>query len=157
MSTKLPVQDKALSLLAKCDRTEHQIRASLARSSYEDGEIGEAIDFLMEYGYINDASYAEKYLRILIAKGRGKRRVRDEMRRHGLSSEVIADALEQGYSEETEKELALNAAAKVISALPEGTPRRDIVRRVSQKLTTQGYEYDSISWAIDRALRRARD
>jgi regulatory protein len=157
MTTKLPVQDKALSLLAKCDRTEYQIRRSLARSGYEDGEIDAAIDFLTEYGYINDASYAEKYLRILIAKGRGRRRAADEMRRHGLRNEIIHEAIMSGYPSETEKELALGTAEKAVSALPADTPRRDALRRVSQKLTTQGYDFDTVSWAIDRAMNGRND
>jgi regulatory protein len=150
---KLPVRDKAFFLLERSDRTEKQMRDSLARYDYTQEEIDDTTDFLIEFNYINDAAYAEKYLQLLIAKGRGRRRVSDEMFRKGLSREIIDEALLDGYTEETEKDLALAAAEKIKSTLPDDMTSREKASRISQKLKTRGFGYDIIAWAIDRALK----
>ncbi|MDR2610447.1 MAG: RecX family transcriptional regulator, partial [Clostridiales Family XIII bacterium] len=144
-----PVRDKALSLLAKHDRTEQQMRESLARSGYGEEEVQGTIDFLKEYGYIDDEAYAGKYLRELIRKGRGRWRIRGDMLRHGLESEVVEETLRNGYPREEELALARAAAGKAARSLPEGTPPHERARRVSQKLSAQGFDYDVISNAID--------
>jgi regulatory protein len=150
--TKPPVRDKALLLLAKSDRTEKQIRDSLAHAAYTPEEIDDTIDFLIEFNYINDADYAEKYLKLLIAKGRGRYRIVEEMYRKGLSREIIDSAISDGYPDETEKELALTLAEKVKSALPEDMAPREKASRISQKLKTRGFGYDVITWAMDRII-----
>jgi regulatory protein len=150
--TKPLARDKALLLLAKSDRTEKQMRDSLARLGYTQAETDDTIDFLIEFNYINDADYAEKYLKLLIAKGRGRCRVTEEMYSKGLSREIIDRTISDGYSEETEKELALAVAKMVKSALPEDMAPREKAPRISQKLKTRGFGYDVIAWALDSVI-----
>jgi regulatory protein len=150
--SKPPVRDKALSLLAKSDRTEKQIRDSLARSGYKAEEIDDAIDFLIDYGYVDDTAYAKKYLEVLIARGRGRRRAAEEMHRHGLSRAIVDEALDSYYSVEAERELALAHAQKVRAALADDIPRYEAAARISRRLQAQGFGYDIISWATDRAF-----
>jgi regulatory protein len=147
---KQPAHEKALSLLAKRDLTEAQIRQSLGRAGYRDEDKDNAIDFLKEYGYVNDAAYAEKYLRELIRKGRGRRLVIGYMLRRGIAREIIDEAMGEGYTADVEYELALTLTEKVALSLPEDTPQRERARRVSQKLAAQGFGYDVISDIMDR-------
>jgi regulatory protein len=140
--------DKALSILSRRMRTEYQITLALSKAGYDEDETQEAVARLKELGYLDDRAYAERFLEILIEKKRGRRRVRDEMRRHGLDSALVDETISAGFPEEVERENATALAEKALANLPDGADRRLVVRRVSLKLTSQGYGFDLIDRII---------
>ncbi|MDR0852345.1 MAG: recombination regulator RecX [Clostridiales Family XIII bacterium] len=154
---KISAQEKALCLLEKQSRTAYQIRLSLSKAGYDAQEIDEALEFLVDVGYIDDAAYAKRYLEILIEKGRGRRRAADEMRRHGLAAELVRFTIEDGYPAETERENAMIIATKATSEMRDDVPKTQIARRISLKLTGQGYNFDVINSVIDEIIRRRGD
>jgi regulatory protein len=149
---KKSARAKALSLLERRDRTEYQVRLLLTKAGYASEEIEDAVAFLGSLGYVDDAVYAERYLRALIEKGRGRRRIVDEMRRRGLSGDLIAEVLREGFPEELELKNAVTLAQKVVGTLPENTDKRIRERKVFLKLTGQGYNFDVINMAMNRVI-----
>lgn len=148
---KVDAFDKALSILARRMRTEYQIRLALSKAGCGEDETREAVARLEALGYIDDEAYAERFLETLIEKRRGRRRVRDEMRRHGLNAALIEETLEAGFPEEVERENAVFLAQKALANLPAGTDRRLAARRVYLKLASQGYDFgliDSVIYSV---------
>jgi regulatory protein len=142
------VRDKALSLLERMDRTEYQIRLSLAKAEYSESEIDETLEFLKEFNYVDDYAYAHKYLKVLMDKKRGSRRIRDDMRRHGLTPEIIDQVMLDDYSDEIEMEHALDRARKIREGLKPDIDRYEIPKKISLKLLYHGFDYEAINYAI---------
>ena len=92
-------------------RTEADLRR-LMKTRVEPGEGGEAaiavvLSRLREYGYLNDAAFAETYARLRQENEKfGQRRVRQDLQQKGLSSELLATTLEARYGQTNEEALA---------------------------------------------------
>ncbi|MCR5785376.1 MAG: RecX family transcriptional regulator [Eubacterium sp.] len=61
---KKRAKKRAMSLLQKKDYTEDKLRFKLKEGYYFDEIIDETIDYLKEYGYINDIRYAEHFMEL---------------------------------------------------------------------------------------------
>ena len=98
-------KENALRLLSFKDRTEEEMRRKLKEKSYTENEIEDVIEFLKEYGYINDRRYAEKFSAdAKNIKKWGRRRIEIELLSRGISREIINDVTKE---DEDEKEIIL--------------------------------------------------
>ena len=94
---------KALSLLNYMDRTEIGLRQKLKEKAFDEKEIDEAVEYVKSYGYINDQSYAERY--ILNKQGsKSRREIYASLTQKGISKENIELAMENCF--EVDDELA---------------------------------------------------
>jgi regulatory protein len=84
--------DRGLSMLARREHSQRELRARLERGGYDEAEAAEAIERLGEQNYQDDERFAEMLLRARIAHGYGPARIRAELRSHGLNAAAI-DAL----------------------------------------------------------------
>ena len=69
----------ALRYVAAAIKTEGQVRDYLARKGFAAEEIDEAVSMLREYDYVNDARYCRDYYMLACSKGRGRRRIEQEL------------------------------------------------------------------------------
>jgi regulatory protein len=169
--------DTALNMLARHMRTEKEIRERLAgrggaggrarnnafgggraganaSGGFGEAETDDAIERLKELGYIDDRAYAARYLELLMDKKRGRRRIKEDMRRRGLAAEVVEDVVEGAYTEKAERANAICVAERALAMLPEGMDPRKKAQKVSSRLVTQGYDYDMINAVIERLIFR---
>jgi len=92
-------------------RSEADLRR-LMKARVEPGERGEAVidgvlERLREYGYLNDAAFAETYARLRQQNEKlGERRVRQDLQQKGVGAELIAQTLEARYGQTNEEALA---------------------------------------------------
>ena len=146
--------ERALTFLERRDRTEREVLDKLRGSGFAEEAIASALERLREAGLIDDAGYARRYLEALIAKGRGRLRIAAEMRRKGLSDDLIRNTIEDGYTAEEERAIAAEAARRCIAEMPDeqGTASRKATAKVSRRLVSQGFSYE----VIGSAMRRVR-
>lgn len=89
-------KQKALSLLNYMDRTEVGLRQKLKEKSFDDKAIDEAVEYVKSFGYINDVSYAERY--ILNRQGsKSKREIYASLSQKGIARETIELAMEHCF------------------------------------------------------------
>ena len=83
----------AVSLLSRREHTVKEIVDKLKRKDY--GQFAEkTADRLMSEGYLSDERFAKLYVRELInLKGYGRRRIKDELFRKGISREIADEVL----------------------------------------------------------------
>ena len=62
--------DAALSMLGYRSYSETEIRTKLRRKGYEEEKIAEAIDRLIQYGYLNDRVLGDEVFEAIKNKGR---------------------------------------------------------------------------------------
>jgi regulatory protein len=155
--------DRALASLARRMRTERQVREALAgagsrararagEAAYAEEEIDEAIERLKDLGYIDDRNYAERFLEIAIEGRKGRRRIAEELRRHGIEARLADEVIADGYPHDVERENALALAEKILASLPAGLDGRKKAQKLNSRLVTQGYGFDLVHSVIGRLL-----
>lgn len=135
-----PVRECALSLLEYADRTEQELRQKLRDRGYSQEEIDEAVSFLMEYGYVNDAAYAERYIRSQ-ASCKSRRSLRMELEKRGVAREVIDQGLEEeGIDEKAQIRRFLEKKGYQPGEASDPAKKRKIMAALARR----GYSYDAV-------------
>lgn len=93
-------REYALKLIAFCDRTQKELKDKLTQKGYDENTIEDVIEFLTEYGYINDFKYAQHFINDCVnLKKWGKIRIRSELLKRGIERDVFENLLEDTFSE----------------------------------------------------------
>ena len=136
-----------LRSLANAARTRHQLAELLAKSGVSEQISDELLDRFVEVGLINDADYAQTWV-----KGRhqyrclSRRVLRQELRQKGIDDITIETALEQ-IADDDEREAACRLAARKVRSLLRydvGTQRR----RLANMLKRRGYSSEIVAMAV---------
>ena len=143
--------EKALGYLERRDRTEREMHDRLTGAGFSGETVSGVLERLRGAGLVNDEDYAERYLQALAAKGRGRLRIAEEMRRKGLPDELVRNALEDGITDEEERARAKEAARQAWAGIPGGTDRRKAAAKVNRRLVTLGFSYETIGAVMNEA------
>ena len=85
--------DRALGLLARREHSARELRTKLAARGHATDEAGDAVDRLQQQDYQNDARFAASIARQRSSQGYGPRRIRAELKSHGLAEAAIREAI----------------------------------------------------------------
>ena len=142
-SEKSTAFDKALTHLSATRKTEKQIRAYLEGKGYLPAVVEYAVEKLRSYNFLNDGEYAEAYVES-VAKRKGGRLIRMELRKKGVSDSEIDEAL-QTLGEEQE----LSTAKAVLEKYMRGKPS-DIatLQKAYRHLMGKGFDYETAKSAL---------
>lgn len=152
--------DYAVKALGRHMRTEVELRR-LMQARVEPGEHGEAviqavIARLKEYGYLDDAAFAETYARLRQENEKlGARRVRQDLKQKGVKAELVEETLDARYGETNEEALARQYLERKRIRKPENERE---TARVMRRLVTAGFSTGVIykilrNWSVpDEAL-----
>jgi regulatory protein len=83
-----------MNLLARREHSRHELGDKLRQRGFDAKEIDVALDQLETDNLLNDARYAESYLRQRIARGFGPLRIEQELQQRGIDSALIGEAIE---------------------------------------------------------------
>ena len=105
---------RAMNLLQKKSFAEGELVRKLSDGGYPEEVVDKAIEYVRSFGYIDDVRYASDYIRYHSSQGRGKNRIRMDLRAKGISDESFEKAWDDntelglipGADEEIEKLLA---------------------------------------------------
>lgn len=134
--------DSAARMLAHGMRTRGELTQRLLQRGIPGAAIEQAMEKLSAYGYVDDAAYAQEYVRSAMAAGRwGRRVVAYRLKEKGLERSVI-DAAMAAYTDDDERRIAQRQAGRLI-APDDGDARRQR-QRVFASLTRHGFAPDTI-------------
>lgn len=85
---------RAMHILEKHDKTEQQLRQKLQENRYPLESIECAVEYVKSYGYIDDVSYAKRYVTYRIKK-KSKKQLKMELCAKGISREIISLVFEE--------------------------------------------------------------
>ncbi len=141
------INDAALRHLSSRSRTIHEMKAHLLQKGFEEKEIDSLIAEFRDCGYLDDLRYCQEYFNYAFGKGKGKRRVFNELREKGVDQADIDIAFDEYDLEMDEVSRAREEAAKVLrmAEIEDGQPVPEkIVGRIARKLQSKGYSSDII-------------
>ena len=88
---------RALHLLEKQDRSEKNLRDKLKEGGYSQEIVDIAIDYINEYGYLDDARMAACHIRFY-QDSRSKLRLKQDLIGKGISADVIDRVMDEEYT-----------------------------------------------------------
>lgn len=136
---------RAMHLLEDMDRTEAALRQKLYTGLYPEEIVDAAVEYVRSFGYLNDARYAENYVR-----GHSDRKSRKEMQaallQKGVDPDLISQALENCCGETGETEAIRRILRK--KKFRPGEADEKEMRRLYGYLARKGFRYDSVRQVI---------
>ena len=145
------VKEKCLSLLAIQPRTRVELERKLHQAEAPPEVVAEVLDRLTVVGLIDDAAYAQAYVRTGVAvRRRGTRTLRSELRGRGVSDDDIDTAADE-VDEDTERATALALASRRAPSLARFAPevRR---RRLMGMLVRRGFDSAIVSSVLSEVM-----
>lgn len=133
--------DYAVKALGRAMRSEAELRR-IMRSRVEPGERGEAVISsvvarLKEYGYLDDAAFAETYARLRQENEKlGQRSVRQKLAKKGVPARIANEAVAARYSDTDEEALARKHLEQKRIRKPENEKE---TARVMRRLVAAGF------------------
>lgn len=141
---KYQVKQSALNYLARRQHSKSEIKTKLRQKKFDKTLVELTLDELEQNYYVDDRSFAKLFTDEKVkAKNWGKNKIKSELIKRGVSSKIIAEVIEEKFSNDLEIESGLELARKKLKKL--------INRKVDQKkiqssiysfLVSRGYDYD---------------
>lgn len=147
------VKEKALSLLSARPMSRKELIDKLTarprdreKEPLTDQAGAEAVaDRLEELSYLNDGAYASMVVRHYSAKGYGRRRLQEELYRHGVPRDYWEEALAEAAPPEDGVDAFLRKKLK-----PSDLEDRKALKRITDALARRGYRWDEIQDGLRR-------
>ncbi len=141
----------ALRLLAGRDYSVAALVRKLNLRGYAPGQVAEAVARLVAEGFLDDRRYAERFIAQARESGRYLGyRLRQELKRRGLESQLIAELLTEGPDHAEERLVARRLLARRYPYFdPAASDDRDR-RRVAGFLHRRGFGVETIRQLLDR-------
>jgi regulatory protein len=138
----------ALSMLARRELSEAQVRQRLLRRGYGEDDIEAALVRLKQDRSLDDARVAEAIARTeTTVKRRGRLRVRRQIESAGIASSVAKRAVEAAFAAVDDDALLESALAKRLRGRERAADNREY-QRLYRYLIGQGFEPDRVSAAL---------
>lgn len=146
-----PALDRAVGLLALRAHAQEEIRRKLEADGYRPGVIEMVLYRLGKEGFLDDEAFAREWVEARSGRKIGPRRIAEELRRKGVGSSEIQDALEE-VDEERFREEALALARKALGRVKAGEDRWKVRQRITGMLVRRGFGWDVAKRAVDEVL-----
>ncbi|AQT80653.1 recombination regulator RecX [Mycolicibacterium litorale] len=147
-----------LRLLTVRSRTRSELAGQLAKRGYPDGVAATVLNRLAAVGLIDDADFAEQWVRSRRARaGKGKRALAAELRNKGVDDEVIAGALD-GIDAGAERQRAEQLVEQKLrrEALGDADDTK-VMRRLVGMLARRGYNQSMAVAVVTEGLAAERE
>lgn len=146
-------KQKALEVLKFMDRTEQELSKKLSDAGYPQEIIHQTIDYVKEYGYIDDTRFTSSYVRTRM-HAKSKLVIKTELLRKGISKGVIDKVFHDEYEIDKNSDSYEDAEMVAIKrniAKKTKSPNDLTVeekRKLMASLYRKGFDIDKIKKAI---------
>lgn len=141
--------DKAVSLLALRACSKGEINNKLSASGYSDCTVQLVLYKLQKESLLDDASFTDQWTEYRSMHRYGPRRIASELKRKGVSDELIEKAVDS-ISSDTQIEQAVHIAEKYAKQAHKGDDCRKIKQRAIAAIIRRGYSWGTAEEACSR-------
>lgn len=146
-------KEKALQIIGRSPQSEKVLISKLAKKGFDSDTCGKVIDWLKDYGFIDDERYAEAILndKLKISK-QGRYRARQKLFQKQLDKELI-DKTIANIDENIEYANAIELSQKKLENLQaKESDRRKLYNKLTSHLANKGYPYNTIKKAVKEVM-----
>ncbi len=144
---KSSARSYALWLLGRQSYTAARLRERLLRRGYNEEEADDAVAYLLEIKYLDDAAYATGFVVDRSLAGHGPRKLRWELKNRGVDSNVIEDAIAK-VSPETQFAQAERLAQRRLRGKAVDDPK--VIAGLYRYLLQRGYDYTLVDEVVQK-------
>ena len=139
---------RALHLLEDMDRTEAALREKLRQGMYSADAVDKAVEYVKSFGYLNDARYAENFVRSRKG-GKSRKEIRALLMGKGVAPELADAAFEICYDrgEDDGEEEAVRKILRKKRFNPEDADEVQ-TQKIYGYLARKGFRYDTVRQVI---------
>jgi len=147
---------KALKYIERGDKTFSQVCEYLDKKEYSPQVIEKVMGFLLEYDFINDERYAERYIKER-KRTDGKNKIKYALKKKGINEDIITEKL-LNINEEEELE-AINKIInkKIHTLIKDGKDEYFIKNKLYSYISSKGFSGDCVLKSIKEAIMENRD
>ena len=152
--TRERVFQRAAKLLAAKQRSVEELREKLSTTrGATKAMVDEAIERLRDYGYLDDAKFAQTYASLrLRERPIGRRRLQRDLWLKKVDKQTVETALDEVFESTPEDDLIDRAIAKRVRL--RGKPKtREEAKKLFDHLLRQGFEFELVSEKV-RAISK---
>lgn len=143
---------RAARLLARRPRSETEIRQNLEKHKVSGAAIQTTLDRLRAAGLVDDQAFARLWVENRSAfRPRSKRALQAELRRKGVATETLGDALAETNDATAAYQLAAKRAPRLHSL-----PLPDFRRKLGGYLARRGFDYDIVESVVKQVWKETR-
>ena len=139
--------NKAMALLKAMNRTEKEMRDRLRREGFREDAADYALEYVMRYGYVDDAAYADSYV-----YGRMDRMsvqaLRQKLLQKGIREEIIERAIAENEPQDEEL-LRRLIEKKTHGEIPEDPKEK---QKLIRYLLSKGFSYGAVGKALEETI-----
>lgn len=137
--------DQAMSLLSYREHASKELFTKLKTRGHVEEDISDVIGRLTEMNYLNDARFAEIFVRSKISRSLGAYRILQELSQKGITSEVAKQAIFNADIDwfELAKQTKVKKFGEEVS--------RDLKDKAKQSryLQYRGFDFEQIKYALE--------
>jgi regulatory protein len=134
-------RERALRILGHRERSARELARRLHDDGYPAAVVAEVVERFTELELVDDARFAELWIRTRTTAGFGPQRIRRELREKGIPDDIVAAYLEQSQ----DSDLVANARSMLSSAPLDTKAERE---RALRKLVRKGFDFSTALKAI---------
>src|ERR1051325_5146581 len=152
------VFQRAAKLLTAKQRSVAELREKLSTTrGATKAVVDEAIERLREYGYLDDAKFAQSYASLrLRERPIGRRRLQRDLWLKKVDKQIVESALDEVFESTPEDELIDRAIAKRLRL--RGKPKtREEAKKLFDHLLRQGFAFELVSDKVRAQLKSDMD
>ena len=137
----------ALWLLGRQAYSAARLRERMIRRGFEEAEAEDAVAYLIEIGYLDDASFAKNFVEARARSGHGPRKLRWELHNRGVDTAHVAEALD-GLSEKLLLEQAESLALRRLRSKDPRDPK--VISATYRHLLQRGYDNSLVQAVLEK-------
>lgn len=144
------LHSKALNYLAHNLRTEYEVRTKLAEISEDPDAIDRVIDQLIDQRLVNDAKYAESYVRTVVREEKnGPDWIRRHLKEKRVASDAIEAAIDHEFPEDEVLRIGVEVAKKQLKVHHQDAAKMAI-NKTKNLLIRRGFPYGDLDQIMDQ-------
>ena len=144
-------KESAIKIIERSYKTEKEIRDNLKQKGYEEKQINNSIDFLKEYNFINDNTYAKAFIKDKLSS-KGSQKIKYDLMKKGIAKDIIEENLIKVDKNE-EKEVALNVGRKKYESIRrKESDNYKLSGKLYRFLISRGYAYDIVKDVVKEIM-----
>ncbi|CAI3245201.1 recombination regulator RecX [Clostridium neonatale] len=144
-------KESAIKIIERSYKTEKEIRDKLKQKGYEEKQINNSIDFLKEYNFINDNTYAKAFIKDKLSS-KGSQKIKYDLMKKGIAKDIIEENLIKVDKNE-EKEVALNVGRKKYESIRrKESDNYKLSGKLYRFLISRGYAYDIVKDVVKEIM-----
>ena len=148
----LRCRSSALRIIERIYKTEKELRDKLKEKNYSDNAIELSVEFLKEYNYLNDDTYAKAYIKEH-ASSKGSSKIKYELLKKGIDKDIIEANMPLCIDEETERAAALKIGEKKYRTIIKSeNDTYKISGKLYRFILSKGYNYDIVKSVVKEIM-----